>query len=181
MKRESERIYIRPLKLTDTESLLQMRLRNREFVRLFEPIQKESHFTYEGQREIIEGVITNWEQGSGFGFGIFLKATEELIGRVNLSNVVRGAWDSCTIGYFLDELQNGKGLTTQAVHLAVQYAFEEADLHRVQAGVMPRNKGSIRVLEKSGFQFEGLAKFYLRINGKWEDHNIYSITQEFWG
>ncbi len=83
-------------------------------------------------------------------------------------------------GYFLDEPLNGQGLMTEAVAHAVQFAFGEVVLHRIQAAVMPWNMGSIRVLEKVGFRYEGLAEYYLRINDAWQDHNLYSITTEYW-
>lgn len=97
---------------------------------------------------------------------------------MNLSNVVRGAWGNCTIGYFVDHGRNGLGYATEAVGLAVRFAFDHAGLHRVQAAVMPRNVRSIRVVEKNGFRYEGLARRYLQIDGRWEDHNIYAITVE---
>jgi ribosomal-protein-alanine N-acetyltransferase len=84
------------------------------------------------------------------------------------------------MGYFIDQQYNGKGYATQSVHLAIQFAFGKIDLHRIQAGVLPRNIGSIRVLEKNKFRYEGLAKRYLKINGQWEDHNLYAITREDW-
>lgn len=97
---------------------------------------------------------------------------------MTLANIVRGAWQNCTIGYFVDEGRGGRGYATEAVRLAVRYAFEHATLHRVQAAVMPRNARSIRVVEKAGFRYEGTAARYLRINGTWEDHNIYAVTRE---
>lgn len=69
---------------------------------------------------------------------------------------------------------------TEAVTLAVRYCFNDAGLHRVQAAVMPRNAASIRVLEKAGFRYEGFSEYYLKINGNWEHHNIYSLTREYW-
>lgn len=179
MELNSRHIYIRRLQMGDTKSLLDLRNRNRQFLQPFEPLNPDSHYTLEGQEEILEKVQLNWENGSGYGFGIFLNTNHRLIGRVNLSNVVRGAWESFTIGYFLDEQFNGRGLTTEAVYLAVQFAFEHAALHRVQGAVMPRNVGSIRVLEKVGFRYEGFSEYYLKINGEWEHHNIYSITCEY--
>ncbi|MGW9530803.1 GNAT family N-acetyltransferase [Paenibacillus terrae] len=85
-----------------------------------------------------------------------------------------------TLDYFLDEQYNGQGFTTEAVRLALKFAFGPGGLRRVQAGVMPRNKGSIQVLEKVGFRYDGFAEYYLKINGVWEHHNLYSITQEYW-
>jgi [ribosomal protein S5]-alanine N-acetyltransferase len=180
MEFKADTIFIRMLQEDDAEELLQLRCSNWKFLKPFEPKPSESHFTLDGQKEALKRVEENWDEGLGFGFGIFQKETGLLIGRVNLSNVVRGAWQNCTIGYFLGQSYNGRGYTTQAVRLACQFAFEEAGLHRIQAAVMPHNLASIRVVEKVGFNYEGMAKYYLNINEKWEDHKIYSLTKEYW-
>jgi [ribosomal protein S5]-alanine N-acetyltransferase len=78
----------------------------------------------------------------------------------------------------VDEARNGRGYATEALRLVTRFALGAAGLHRVQAGVMPRNTASIRVVEKNGFRFEGLARNYLQINGVWEDHNLYAFTTE---
>lgn len=176
----TDRIFIRRLEMRDLDAQLDLILRNREHLRPFEPIRPENWFTRQGQEEALDTLLRSWKNDSAYGFGVFLTETGELIGRVNLSNVVRGAWQNCTIGYFIDNRMQGKGIATEAVKLAVRFAFERANLHRVQAAVMPRNRPSIRVVEKAGFRFEGLAKRYLQINGVWEDHNIYAVTREEW-
>jgi ribosomal-protein-alanine N-acetyltransferase len=178
MTSEHGNIYIRPLKQEDAEALWKLRLRNQSFLQPFEPIRPASHFTLQACLEQIESAQRDWEQDKAYAFGIFLAGSNEQIGRVALSNVVRGAWQNATIGYFMDQQHNGKGFMTEAVKQAVAFAFEEAGLHRVQAAVMPRNVGSIRVLEKAGFRYEGLSLRYLQINGEWEDHCIYAITRE---
>lgn len=178
MKFTSDRIYIRPFVLEDVQALLDLRVRNRQFFQPFEPIQSEEHFTYEGQLQAIQKCIQNFATDAGYAFGIFHQETDALIGRVNLSNISRGAFQSCTIGYYLDQTCNNHGYMTKAVQLVTQFAFGNASLHRLQAAVMPHNQPSIRVIEKLNFQYEGLARFYLCINGKWEDHKIYSLTKE---
>src|SRR5207342_3877462 len=110
-----------------------------------------------------------------YAFGIFAPA---LVGRVALNEVVRGVFGNAYLGYFVDEAVNGRGYATEAVRLAVRFAFAEASLHRVQAAVVPRNTASVRVLEKAGFREEGYAERYLCINGVWEDHRIFAITSE---
>jgi ribosomal-protein-alanine N-acetyltransferase len=178
MKLSAEQVYIRGFQLSDTEALHELRLRNREFFRPFEPIRPDSAFTLPSVKEQLETAIADFQAGQAYSFGVLLRETDQLVGRVNLSNVVRGAWQNATIGYFLDQQHNGKGYMSEAVRLAVRFAFRHAGLHRVQGAVMPRNLGSIRVLEKAGFRLEGLALRYLQINGVWEDHNIYAITAE---
>lgn len=81
-------------------------------------------------------------------------------------------------GYYLDLQHNGKGYMTEAVKLIVRFAFEDINLHRIEAGVMPHNIGSISVLEKAGFHKEGIAQKNVKINGKWEDHQVLAIVNE---
>jgi [ribosomal protein S5]-alanine N-acetyltransferase len=93
---------------------------------------------------------------------------------------VRGPWQNATLGYWVDEHAGGRGHATRAVRLALRYAFEEVGLHRVQPAIIPRNIRSLRVAEKVGFRREGRALRYLKINGTWEDHEIYALTAEDW-
>ncbi|MBL0389201.1 GNAT family N-acetyltransferase [Tumebacillus sp. ITR2] len=180
LRRDGESVYVRPMKLDDAEALYEMRTRNQDFFQTYEPIRQKLVMTLEDYRDRISDDIQHWRDQTGFTFGVFLQETNEFVGRVSLSNIVYGAWKNCTIGYFMDQAHNGKGYTTEAVSLAVDFALTDGQLHRVQAAVMPWNQASVRVVEKVGFRFEGLSKWYLQINGNWEDHNIYAITQEDW-
>jgi ribosomal-protein-alanine N-acetyltransferase len=101
-----------------------------------------------------------------------------MIGHVSLSNVVRGAFQSCNLGYSQDENACGKGYMTEALRVVLHFAFTEADLHRVEANVVPANTASIGVLKRLGFRQEGEAKRYLKINGDWEDHLRFAILKE---
>lgn len=175
-----ESIYIRHFCISDALDLLAVRTKNRLFLQPFEPLLDDSHFTLDTQAQFIETAKWKLQQDRSYSFGIFIKDTHELIGRITLDNVVRGIWQNCTLGYFLDKAENGKGYTTQAAQLALQFAFSNVGLHRVQAAVMPNNAASLRVLEKVGFHYEGLAEYYLKINGTWEHHQIYSMTFEHW-
>lgn len=169
-------IYLKHLELKDARALLDLTLRNREFFQPFEPIREASHFTLEGKEVEITNSIQAAENDQAYILGIFLTGTNELIGRIALTGVARGAFQNAYLGYYIDQKHNGKGYATAAVSLCVKYAFNEINLHRIQAGIMPRNLPSIRVLKKVGFRHEGLAKAYLKINNEWEDHILYAIT-----
>ena len=118
---------------------------------------------------------------TGFPFAILdAEAGDRLIGRVALANVVRGVWQNATLGYWVSLDAGGRGHATRAVGLALRFAFDVAGLHRVQPAIMPRNVRSRRVVEKCGFRLEGVAARYLKINGVWEDHNLYAMTAEDW-
>ncbi|HEU4480279.1 MAG TPA: GNAT family N-acetyltransferase [Actinomycetota bacterium] len=176
---EGRRCSIRPLVKRDAIALLDVRVQNRAFLEPFEPRRQESFYTLDTQRRQIDLAQQQWDEDLGFAFGVF-GPRDGLIGRVALSNVVRGAWQNATLGYFVVESECGRGIATEAVGLAVRFAFADAALHRVQAGVMPRNRASARVLEKNGFRHEGMSPRYLNINGVWEDHEMYALTAEEW-
>jgi len=175
-KIEGHKIFVRRLAESDAEDLLRLELKNRAFFQTYTPLRDEEFYTLEGQLNRIRDELNNPDQR--YSFGIYLKGTGELIGKVTLSEVARGALQSCWIGYYLDQAHNGQGYMTEAVRLVVEYAFHELKLHRIEAGVMPHNIGSIRVLEKAGFHREGIAKKNVKINGRWEDHQILAIVNE---
>jgi ribosomal-protein-alanine N-acetyltransferase len=178
MKLEGNQIYLRFLAVQDAEGLLQLNLRNRDFFQLYSPKRDAKYFTYGHQLKLIQDAIEFRKKDREYAFGIFLKETDELIGDIDLTTVIRDVLQSCYIGYTLDQAHNGKGIMTEAVQLVVDYAFNVLGLHRIAAGVMPYNIGSIRVLEKAGFEKEGIARKNVMINGKWQDHEILSIINQ---
>lgn len=173
-----ERVYIRFIGADDTEALLELIQRNRNLFEQVVPKRKESFYTLEEQAKIIDRWTKIREEDKRYTFGIFLNETNQLIGEISLFEVQRGPLQKCILGYCLDQKHNGKGYMTEAIYLILSFAFTEAGLHRVEAGVMPSNLGSIRVLEKAGFQKEGLARKLLEINGKREDHLMFAVLDE---
>jgi ribosomal-protein-alanine N-acetyltransferase len=170
-------IYISLLTLMDAEELLNLRLRNSKEHQQFEPLRDNDYFTLESQRQLINQRILDARQDSAYMFGIYL-LSGELIGQITISNVVRGVGQFADIGYCIDHEMQGNGYTSAAVQLILGYAFRSLGLHRLQAAILPHNDGSRRVLEKNGFQAEGLARRFLRINGEWQDHRTYAILAE---
>jgi len=122
-----------------------------------------------------------WKSGHAY---VFLIAPREddrtVLGRIALGGLLRGAFQNAYLGYWIDLEHEGRGLTTEAVRAATSFAFASAELHRVQAAVMPSNPASQRVLEKAGYRREGLAARYLCIAGSWEDHILFAVTAEEW-
>ena len=173
-----EQVAIRAHTLADVDELVALRRRNRAFNEPFEPHRSAAFFTVAGQRAEILRDVDDWEADRMYAFAIEERATGALRGRVGLANVVRGAWDNATLGYYVDEAVNGRGLASEAVGLALRFAFGPARLHRVQAAVMPHNERSKRVLAHNGFRAEGFAPRYLRLDGAWRDHDLFAITAE---
>lgn len=171
---KGENIYIRPFLADDASALLELQTENRSFFEKFSMVSQEDFYTNESQLNKIQMYEEDCKNDQSYTFGIFI-SDGTLIGTIELFQVLRGSLQSAFIGYFLDEKHNGKGYTTEAVKLLVEHAFNEIKLHRIEAGVMPHNIGSIRVLEKSGFHKEGIALKNVKINGKWEDHQVLAI------
>lgn len=175
MIQTTEQIYIRLFEEKDAEGLWQLELTNREFFEAYSIARKEEFYTLDFQQQLIKTWKENEKKDVDYHFGIFLKESDELIGSVNLYMVRREPAHNAIVGYVLDKNQNGKGYMTIAVKQLVNYAFNTLHLHRLEAGVMPHNIGSIRVLEKAGFHKEGIAKSNVKINGQWKDHQILAI------
>ena len=145
--------------------------RNRTFLETFEPVRNEEFFSLEYQRSVLEKEMIEYRARTAFRFYIVpIEHPSKVIGIIGLNNVIWGAFCSAFLGYKLDKDYINKGYMSVAVEMLVEYAFEELGLHRIEANVMPRNKASLRVLEKNQFINEGISKYYININGVWEDH-----------
>jgi ribosomal-protein-alanine N-acetyltransferase len=181
LRLERGRTAIRPFGRADLDALLALRISNRAFMAEYEADRSEAFFTRAGQAREIALDGEAWSAGSGFAFAVLdLGDDDRLIGRIALSNVVRGPWQNATLGYWIDRAANGRGHATDGVILTCRFAFEHAGLHRAQPAIMPRNARSRRVVEKAGFRKEGTALRYLKIAGVWEDHDIFALTREEW-
>lgn len=108
------------------------------------------------------------------------RADGALVGAVNFSQIFRKAFQSCYLGYYLFAGHTGRGLMTEAVGLGLRYAFRDLGLHRVEANVQPENRASIAVLVRCGFVREGFSRKYLKIGGRWRDHERFAIIREDW-
>ena len=176
------RVLLRPLATDDFREWQVVRRRNRDWLTKWEPVASP------GAPDVVEdakafaarcGARERERQlGTGYAFGIFVD--DHFSGEMNLSNVSRGAMQSCTVGYWIDEALAGHGYVPEALVAALRFAFEDLGLHRVEIGIIPRNHASRRVVEKLGIRDEGLALRFLQINGVWEDHVRYGITVEEW-
>ena len=119
---------------------------------------------------------------SSIRFSLFLREAPEgdIMGECSFSQIIRGVFHACYLGYRIDATHEGKGLMREAVKRAIQFMFEEQNLHRIMAGYMPVNARSAKLLQNLGFTIEGHAKDYLLINGWWEDHMLTSLINPKW-
>lgn len=168
---KNQYIQLVPADLSLAEQVVDYYKRNRDFLKAFEPVRSEEFFSLEYQRTALKKEMADYETKAAFHYYIMpMERPSKIIGIIGLNNVVWGAFCSAFLGYKLDKDYVNKGYMSVAVEMLVKYAFEELGLHRIEANVMPKNKASLRVLEKNQFINEGISKYYLKINGVWEDH-----------
>ena len=103
-----------------------------------------------------------------------------IVGSLNLSQIVRGNFRSAYLGYYAGEPYAGRGYMTEAIGLLLRHAFRSLKLHRVEANIQPGNLASIALVRRAGFVREGYSRRYLKIGGRWRDHERWAITAEDW-
>ncbi|WP_138494795.1 GNAT family N-acetyltransferase [Paenibacillus pinistramenti] len=168
---ETERLLLTTLTAADAPEVLAYIQRNRSFLAPWEIQRDPSYYTLEVQARLLDEEAFKTEHGQMLRMWIYTRGeNSRLIGSAALSSIVRGAFQSCHLGYKLDEEERNKGYMTEALRAVIDHAFDKLELHRIEANVMPRNLASMSVLHKLGFYNEGLAFKYLKLNGVWEDH-----------
>lgn len=143
---------------------------NREHLEQWEQEQYESYYSFQSRVSDLMYYRNLYERGEAFRFVALNKAQNEVLGICEFSHVMRGAFQSCHLGYSLAEKYQGQGLMYEILKAGLQYVFEQEKLHRVVANYMPHNKRSAALLQRLGFEKEGYAKSYLKVAGCWEDH-----------
>jgi ribosomal-protein-alanine N-acetyltransferase len=176
------RVVLRPLVPQDFNAWSEVRRRNGEWLTQWEPLRLPHHPDPETNREVFAARCGSRDRerlaGSQYAFGIFVDGT--FAGELNLNNIVRGAMQSATIGYWIDRARAGRSLMSESIVVLMQFAFEELNLHRLEICIIPRNSNSRRVVEKLDIREEGTAQRFLEINGAWEDHVRFGFTIEEW-
>lgn len=164
---------VRPVSLDDVPELTRLILANREFLGPWEPVRDEEYFTEDAQRELVRAALDNPASGPHV-----IELDGRIAGRINLNTIVRGPFQSSSLGYWVSRDVNGRGVATAAVGAMLRIAFGRYGLHRVEAGTLVHNTGSQKVLERNGFERFGLAPRYLAIAGRWQDHILFQRLNE---
>ncbi len=166
-------VRLRPPRRADYQAWAELRSRSRNFLQPWEPTWPSDDLTRTAFRRRLEAYARERTAGQAYRFLVFRSDDETLVGGLSLSNVRRGVAQTGTLGYWAGEPFAGQGYTTAAVKAAVGFARKTLGLHRVEAACVPENDRSRRVLEKAGFEYEGRARAYLKINGAWRDHLLF--------
>jgi ribosomal-protein-alanine N-acetyltransferase len=176
-------VGVRPLRLRDATAWSSVRTANEEWLTRWEgrpPRAAEASWAERHTPGVFSGMLRGLRREARAGRTLPCAITYEgrLAGQVTVGNVVRGAFDSGYVGYWVDGRLAGRGIAPTAVALIADHCFTAVGLHRVEANVRPENGASLRVLDKLGFSREALHRRYLYIDGDWRDHVGFSLLRE---
>ncbi|EPE46421.1 YceH protein [Salmonella enterica subsp. enterica serovar Paratyphi A str. JX05-19] len=166
----TDRLVVRLVHERDAWRLADYYAENRHFLKPWEPVRDESHCYPSGWQARLGMIGEFHKQGSAFYFALLDPEEKEIIGVANFSNVVRGSFHACYLGYSIAQKWQGQGLMFEALTAAIRYMQRTQHIHRIMANYMPHNKRSGALLARLGFEKEGYAKDYLLIDGQWRDH-----------
>ncbi|HXL92594.1 MAG TPA: GNAT family protein [Streptosporangiaceae bacterium] len=163
---------IRLVRPDDADALADILQDSREFLAPYEPYWPDNYYSADGQRAFIKASLERYAEGASVPH-VILGAQGEVVGRITLNTIVRGPFQSCSVGYWVGARYNGHGYATAALGDMKRFAFGELGLHRIEASTLRDNVRSQRVLEHNGFALIGMAPNYLKIAGAWRDHVLF--------
>lgn len=176
----TDRLTVRLVHERDAYRLAEYYAENRAYLKPWEPVRDDSHCYPSGWQTRLNMIAELQKQGNAYYF-ILLDPEESAIrGVANFSNVLRGSFYACFLGYSLGEKWQGQGLMYEALQSAIRYMQRQQRMHRIMANYMPHNLRSGNLLARLGFEKEGYAKDYLLIDGKWQDHVLTALTYSEW-
>lgn len=174
---DTQRLRLLPARPELAAAALDYHLRNRAHLEPWNPTAGPQFYTEAHWAMQLRQAARSWEEGVSARFLLATPAEpERIIGTVSFSNIVRGVFQACHLGYGIDRAREGQGLMREALQAAIAFAFADLKLHRIQANYQPHNVRSAALLQKLGFAIEGQAKDYLFLDGAWRDHVLTSLT-----
>ena len=169
-------VTIRPAVRSDATEVAALLASQRQHLAPWDPRREPAFFTRGGQRARLSQVER--ERTAGTSFRFLILEGGELAGEVSITNIVRRSFQSANVGYWVAAERCGRGVATRAVTAACGFAFDELELHRLEAGTLLHDLASQIVLDRNGFVPFGVAPNYLRIAGAWCDHVLFQRTSD---
>lgn len=170
----NSKVMLRAPDMGDYEPWAALRLASRDFLTPWEPLWPSNDLSRTAFRGRVKRYWSDIENDLAYPFFIFTGDGRTFLGGITLSNVRRGVAQMATLGYWIGAPFARQGYMTRALRLTLPFAFEHLQLHRVEAACLPDNHASITLLMRNGFAREGLARRYLKINGRWQDHLLFA-------
>jgi ribosomal-protein-alanine N-acetyltransferase len=170
----TERVRLGTASRADAEALLAFQIENRAHLQPWEPLRADEFYTLQAAEQRLAVMEQQTTNGSALHLLLRGRLTGAVLGECNFTNIVRGPFQACFLGFSIGSRYEGRGLMHEALSAAIDHVFGQYRLHRIMANHRPENLRSGRLLTKLGFEREGLARAYLKINGTWADHVLTS-------
>lgn len=176
MELRDGRVGLRPMRYRDSRAWSELRSRNAEWLRPWDPTPPRPGGGLLTFRQMVRRMSAQARAGEAFPWAVTYDG--RLAGQCSVANVTYGSALSATVGYWIDRQLAGRGVIPTAVALAIDHAFFVAGLHRVEINIRPENTASLRVVDKLGLRYEGRRDRLLHIDGAWRDHLAYAVTAD---
>lgn len=178
---QSERLNIFLPEVNESLKAQKYFVTNQSHLRPTDPILPKDFYTLPFWEKRLASNIEEFERDQSVRFFTELKDDhKDFIGVINLTQIARGPFQACYLGYSIAQEYQGKGLMFEALQTVVSFAFTNKHLHRIMANYLPENKRSASVLKRLGFRIDGSAPDYLYIQGQWREHVLTSLTNFNW-
>lgn len=171
---ETDRLTLRPPEHGDFRAWTALRRDSRDFLTPWEPTWAGDHLTRKSYTNRVYWAQRSIAGGTAIPLFLIRRSDGMLMGAITLDNIRRGPAQAGTTGYWVGAPFARQGYMREAIQALVHYAFTELDLSRIEAGCLPENLPSRRLLENCGYKYEGVAQSYLQINGRWRNHVLYA-------
>jgi len=171
-------VSLRHPAMGDYSAWAELRAMSRQHLIVWEPQWSRDELTRSAFRRRLRQYQRELREDQGYAFLVFRNADAALLGGLSVSNVRRGVAQAASVGYWIGAPHVRRGYMTDAVKAVLPFAFGTLGLHRLEAACLPHNLASTRVLEKVGFRREGMARRYLKINGVWQDHDLFALLHD---
>lgn len=171
---ETERMTLRPPMHADFRAWSALRQDSQEFLASWEPTWAIDHLSRKAFTNRVYWAQRSITNGNAVPLFLVRRQDDALLGAITLDNIRRGPAQAGTTGYWIGQPYARNGYMKEAIEAVVHYAFRTLDLSRIEAGCLPENTPSRRLLEQCGYKYEGVAQSYLQINGRWRNHVLYA-------
>ena len=170
-------VLLRPPEMRDFDAWARLRERSRSFLVPWEPTWPADDLTRGAFRHRLRRYADEMDRDEAYAFLLFREPDRALLGGLTVGQIRRGVAQTATLGYWMGATYAGHGYMGRAVRAAAGFGFSTLRLHRIEATCLPTNHASVRLLERVGFQYEGKARAFLRINGVWHDHLLFALLE----
>lgn len=175
----TDTFILKTISIADTPLLLTYYVTNQSHFESWSPVPDQNFYSIEFQKKKLQFDEDSMLSGRALRLWIFKKDNHtKIIGDISFTNIIRGPFQSCNLGYKTDINHLRQGVMFESLQMAIKYVFSEIKLHRIEANIIPINTPSMQLVKKLGFIEEGYAKEYLLINGRWEDHIRFALINK---